>query len=413
MVTFSLGGKDYGVDIMRVKEIAKFEQFTYVPNTQPFVSGVYNLRGDIISVIDLRVMFNLPASQRSAGDTQDGLIIRLDTGLIGVIVDSIDKVVGIASDTIQPPHPIFADINIRYISGVVEHDSKLYIILDSERILGESADEPPTSTGEMIRETGGLTTAGAPTAPLEKMPANDQVANIAQTLSTLTGFTVTDLNRRWVERRVEEWQRERAGNPVTNEVEAEEFLRPFYSVDTGRFWQGGLMEGVMAALPRNESGNIAAWNPGSGKGFESYSLAVALKRNNPEARIKVWASDSDLISVSTAPNLSVDERAIPDGYKEFVVEGTNGYTFSEEIRKAILFEFSDLANTSNFPPSDVIVMRDVLSFLSEGDQARILRTIGEQSGPQARIVVGDNEDLTAMGGFTLVSEGSVRVYAPE
>ena len=58
MVTFSLGGKDYGIDIMRVKEIAKFTQFTYVPNTAPFVRGVYNLRGDIISVIDLRLMFN-------------------------------------------------------------------------------------------------------------------------------------------------------------------------------------------------------------------------------------------------------------------------------------------------------------------------------------------------------------------
>ncbi|MFW5783403.1 MAG: chemotaxis protein CheW, partial [Spirochaetota bacterium] len=122
MVTFSLGGKDYGVDIMKVKEIAKFEDFTYVPNTQPFVSGVYNLRGDIISVIDLRVMFNLPVPQRTDDDPEDGLIVRLDTGLIGVVVDTIDRVVGISSESIQPPHPIFADVNIKYISGVVEHD---------------------------------------------------------------------------------------------------------------------------------------------------------------------------------------------------------------------------------------------------------------------------------------------------
>ncbi len=57
MVTFSLAGKDYSVDIMYVKEIAKASRFTYVPNTMPFVLGVYNLRGDIIPIIDLRIFF--------------------------------------------------------------------------------------------------------------------------------------------------------------------------------------------------------------------------------------------------------------------------------------------------------------------------------------------------------------------
>mgnify|MGYP000676561961 FL=1 len=55
MVTFSLSGKDYAIDIMKVKEIAKAGRFTYVPNALPFVRGVYNLRGDIIPIIDLRL----------------------------------------------------------------------------------------------------------------------------------------------------------------------------------------------------------------------------------------------------------------------------------------------------------------------------------------------------------------------
>ncbi|MCL1955375.1 MAG: chemotaxis protein CheW [Brevinematales bacterium] len=57
MVTFSLAGKDYGVDIMSVKEIAKADKFTFVPNTASYVRGVYNLRGDIIPIIDLRNFF--------------------------------------------------------------------------------------------------------------------------------------------------------------------------------------------------------------------------------------------------------------------------------------------------------------------------------------------------------------------
>ena len=64
MVTFSLAGKEYGIDIMSVKEIAKAGRFTYVPNAAPFVRGVYNLRGDIISVIDLRIFFHLPAERK-------------------------------------------------------------------------------------------------------------------------------------------------------------------------------------------------------------------------------------------------------------------------------------------------------------------------------------------------------------
>ena len=59
MITFTLGGKDYAIDIMDVKEIAKTGRFTYVPNTLPFVLGVYNLRGEIIPIIDLRIFFHL------------------------------------------------------------------------------------------------------------------------------------------------------------------------------------------------------------------------------------------------------------------------------------------------------------------------------------------------------------------
>src|SRR5690606_16462896 len=110
MVTFSLSGKDFGIDIMKVAEIARFVHFTYVPNSPTFVRGVYNLRGEIISIIDLRGMFNMPFEKKPSGQEEAGLILRLNSNLIGVVVDKIDKVVGINSARIQPPHPIFGDI---------------------------------------------------------------------------------------------------------------------------------------------------------------------------------------------------------------------------------------------------------------------------------------------------------------
>ena len=85
MVTFSLAGKDYGIDIMQVKEIAKAGRFTYVPNTSPFVLGVYNLRGDIIPIIDLRIFFNIPVKARANDALENLIIINVEDQTFGIV----------------------------------------------------------------------------------------------------------------------------------------------------------------------------------------------------------------------------------------------------------------------------------------------------------------------------------------
>ena len=99
MVTFSLAGKDYGIDIMYVKEIAKAGQFTYVPNVLPFVLGVYNLRGEIIPILDLRLFFNIDVPPRKENKLENMLILSVDEQIFGLVVDKIDKVVGIQKST--------------------------------------------------------------------------------------------------------------------------------------------------------------------------------------------------------------------------------------------------------------------------------------------------------------------------
>src|SRR5574344_1391393 len=140
MVTFSLAGKDYAIDIMKVKEIVKAGRFTYVPNTLPFVLGVYNLRGEIIPIVDLRLFFNIDVPERKSGTLENMLIVSIAEQTFGIVVDEIDKVVGIQKSTIQPPHPLFGDINIKYIYGVVEANKRLYILLDIERIFGSKTE---------------------------------------------------------------------------------------------------------------------------------------------------------------------------------------------------------------------------------------------------------------------------------
>ena len=96
-------------------EIAKAGKFTYVPNTLPFVLGVYNLRGEIIPILDLRIFFNIDVPERDENKLENLLILNIDDQKFGLVVDKIDKVVGVHKSSIQPPHPLFADINIKYI----------------------------------------------------------------------------------------------------------------------------------------------------------------------------------------------------------------------------------------------------------------------------------------------------------
>ncbi|MDR1894926.1 MAG: chemotaxis protein CheW, partial [Spirochaetales bacterium] len=278
MVTFTLGGKDYGIDIIKIKEISKANRFTYVPNAAPYVRGVYNLRGDIISIIDLRTMFNIPVVKKSqaavsslsiageeGGANEEMLILRLEHNTLGVIVDSIDKVVGASSKNIQPPHPIFGDINIQFIHGIVESDKRLYIILDVEKIFSQNVPEQESRPRPAVPAPG---EAALSENSLEFTFTVDALAALGQ-------FYVSALNQDWVKIRLTEWMKRRKLQgedfQFKNSAEAEEFLRGFYSPGTGAFWNDDLINSLKALLPGTSAPGVNVWNIGCGAGFETYS----------------------------------------------------------------------------------------------------------------------------------------------
>ena len=417
MVTFSLGGKDYGIDIMKVKEIAKFRSFTYVPNTPEFVRGVYNLRGDIISIIDLRSMFNLSFQEVADGEPHDGLIIRLENNMLGVIVDSIARVVGISRKSIQPPHPIFADINLKYIEGVVEYNERLYIILDVERIFAKEDRESgsaksvsdamtPQPEREPVPTTGSDVAPSEPTKQQEQQEQSRPAANdtssvsfdfIRETLATFADFHVTPVNEDWVRTRLEEWTRERESRQKSVQFESAEdarsFLSTFYSPDTGRFWSKSLVDTVSSLLPQSPPGSFYVWNAGCGGGYETYSLAALLVSQFPEARIKVWAHDKDLLQVSSAPNLVFQESTVPQEFREFVVHGSNGSSFSSEIKDRIVFEYHDVLHANALPAVDMVIARDLISFLEPAQQTSFIQHAVEKMKPGGIMIAGQHERL--------------------
>ncbi|MDR1231338.1 MAG: chemotaxis protein CheW [Spirochaetaceae bacterium] len=397
MVTFCLGGRDYGVDIMNVKEIAKADKFTFVPNAPSFVRGVYNLRGDIIPVIDLRTFFHLPLVKNDGQDNM--LILHIGDRVYGTIVDKIDKVVGINSEQIQPPHPIFGDVNIKYIQGVVEKSGELYIILDVVRIfsLNQSKSDDAAGAEPVAAPFNAVPTAPTGPAVADNGVSSEDLGFIKDQLASHKHFYTSPLNEEWVVQRLDEWSRTRRGADIQlkNAADADAYIEPFYSPFTGKFWNDEFAYAFKALLPDLASNNIQVWNAGCGKGYETYSLACILRLRYPDSRIKIWANDSDIMSIANAPNMTFEQSDVPEYCRTFLTNARTGHSFNQQIKDSIIFEYHDITNENTLPDINIVFSRDVLSFLAPPQQDKILGDIAEKLKDKGIVVLGQHEKLGA------------------
>jgi purine-binding chemotaxis protein CheW len=423
MVTFSLAGKDYAIDIMQVKEIAKAGRFTYVPNTSPFVLGVYNLRGDIIPIIDLRIFFNIPTAARDSDAIENMIIITVEEQTFGIVVDLIDKVVGISKDTIQPPHPIFGDINIKYIHGVVENQGRLYILLDVARIFGSRARAAEAEAAETAAEVEAVrhleAKAEAEASPAKTLaPSRDEldISFIRDGLAALVKFYVTSINEHWVTERYREWRDIRAAGDIQlkSEADARQYLERFPSAESGRFWGDQYMDAVSALIPANQAKILNVWIVGCGKGYEAYSMAVVLREKFPNSRIRIYANDSDLLAISNAPMLSVPEESVTPRYKPYLVQGVGGaWTFNQAIKDMILFEYHDCTNQNAVPNMDIIMARDVLSFMNPKQQTAMIADFTEKLKDSGVVFLGQNEAMPQHSGWLRTVQENVIAFSKE
>ena len=434
MVTFSLAEKDYAIDIMYVKEIAKAGRFTYVPNTLPFVLGVYNLRGEIIPILDLRLFFNIEVVKRDEKKLENLLILTLDDQTFGLVVDKIDKVVGVQKSTIQPPHPLFADINIKYISGVVENNNRLYVLLDILRIFGSKDNgEAKEAAAEQLAKNAAMAaqiapapaqkaaatqaqTKAAPAAAKKEEPANLDIKFIAESLKSYKNFDMTQINETWVKRRYTEWASERGPSKTQLQTseDADAFLSTFYSSFTGTWWSKDYADCVKNLLPENNAKQIVVWNPGCGSGIETYCLACVLKSRYPAAKIRIYAQDVDLLGVSNASLLTVPASLEGTWLSPYLTKKANGEnTFAQEIKDSIMFEYHDCKNTNVLPMLDVIFARDFLSFVDTKSQESILSEFFEKMKGNAIAIVGENEIIPVAYGFGETSKGAITAYTKD
>jgi purine-binding chemotaxis protein CheW len=136
-LTFFLSDEEYGLEILKVREIIGMMPITRVPRTPEYMRGVINLRGKVIPVVDLRVRFALEATEQS----QRTCIIVVQAGGVefGVVVDRVSEVANVASDDIEDAPSFGAEVGTEYLLGIAKSGGKVKLLLDIDRVL--SRDE--------------------------------------------------------------------------------------------------------------------------------------------------------------------------------------------------------------------------------------------------------------------------------
>ena len=144
VLTFSLGGETYGVDILRVKEIRGWSPVTRIPQAPVAVLGVLNLRGLIVPIVDLRVRFALATAEFTPLTVIIVLSLRTETGQreCGIVVDNVNDVVDVATETIRPSPELGAAHNSEFIEGIATHDEQMLILLNAENLVSNQLSTP-------------------------------------------------------------------------------------------------------------------------------------------------------------------------------------------------------------------------------------------------------------------------------
>lgn len=136
-LTFTLGREGYGIAILKVREIIGYMDITAVPRTPSHVKGVINLRGQVISVLDLRMKFGMNEAQR----TEETCIIVVETNAagrklsIGLIVDKVSEVLNIADENIEDAPSFGMDVDAQFILGMGKIGQSVKILLDIDKVL--------------------------------------------------------------------------------------------------------------------------------------------------------------------------------------------------------------------------------------------------------------------------------------
>ncbi|MDX2218647.1 MAG: chemotaxis protein CheW [Burkholderiales bacterium] len=135
-LTFRLGGEEYGIDILKVKEIRGHDPVTRIANTPSFIRGVINLRGTIVPIVDLRTKFNL--QDETLGALSVVIILNVAQRVVGIVVDAVSDVMALTAEQIKPAPEFGGSLSTDYISGLGSVEDRMLILVDIEKLMTSS-----------------------------------------------------------------------------------------------------------------------------------------------------------------------------------------------------------------------------------------------------------------------------------
>jgi purine-binding chemotaxis protein CheW len=135
-LTFKLGDEVFATDVAKVREVLDFTNITKIPRTPDFMSGVINLRGNVVPVVDLRLCFEMSKTEKTVNTciVVVEMLVDGESNVIGALADSVEEVIDLEPDQIQPPPRIGTKIRTDFIKGMGKRDAQLIMILDIDRV---------------------------------------------------------------------------------------------------------------------------------------------------------------------------------------------------------------------------------------------------------------------------------------
>ena len=150
-MTFKLASEEYGLAILRVREIIGLMDITRVPRTKDFIRGVINLRGKVIPVVDLRLVFNMDRTENT--DQTVIIVVQWTVGntstTMGILVDEVLEVMSIDAEQIEPPPDLRSSNGDNdFILGIGKAEKRVICLLDIERVLSKDDNNQLASIGQ-------------------------------------------------------------------------------------------------------------------------------------------------------------------------------------------------------------------------------------------------------------------------
>jgi purine-binding chemotaxis protein CheW len=133
LIGFTVGAEEYGLELLRVREVIRMRRITWLPKAPSCVKGIINLRGDVIPIVDLRERFGLVPQGQTVMTRV--IVVEVEGRLVGIVVDSASQVVHVAADQFDPPPAVIGEVSRDFITAVGKMGEKLIIMIDVDRVL--------------------------------------------------------------------------------------------------------------------------------------------------------------------------------------------------------------------------------------------------------------------------------------